>query len=65
MATGVHYPVPLHLQPAYRHLGYGRGDLPVAERLAGAIVSLPLYPRAHRGPGRRGEQAVRSLPPRG
>jgi dTDP-4-amino-4,6-dideoxygalactose transaminase len=42
--TGVHYPVPIHLQPAYAHLGYKRGDLPVAERLAGRILSLPLFP---------------------
>lgn len=42
--TGVHYPVPLHLQPSHRHLGYARGDFPVAERLAASTVSLPLYP---------------------
>ncbi|MCU1429537.1 MAG: Glutamine--scyllo-inositol transaminase [Actinomycetia bacterium] len=44
IATGVHYPLPLHLQPAYRHLGYARGDFPVAEALADSIVSLPCYP---------------------
>jgi dTDP-4-amino-4,6-dideoxygalactose transaminase len=44
IATGVHYPVPLHLQPAYRHLGYARGDFPVSEQLADSIVSLPCYP---------------------
>ncbi len=42
--TGVHYPVPLHLQPAYAHLGYRRGQMPVAERLASRIVSLPMFP---------------------
>jgi dTDP-4-amino-4,6-dideoxygalactose transaminase len=42
--TGVHYPVPLHLQPAFTHLGYKRGQLPVAERIASTILSLPLYP---------------------
>jgi len=44
IATGVHYPIPLHLQPAYQYLGYKRGDFPVAEKLAGAILSLPLWP---------------------
>ena len=40
----IHYPVPLHLQPAYRHLGYGKGDFKVAENQAEEILSLPLYP---------------------
>jgi len=42
--TGVHYPVPLHLQPAFAECGMKRGDLPVAERACGEIVSLPLWP---------------------
>jgi dTDP-3-amino-3,4,6-trideoxy-alpha-D-glucose transaminase len=42
--AGVHYPVPLHLQPAGRHLGCARGSFPVSERLAERILSLPLYP---------------------
>ena len=42
--TGIHYPVPLHLTEAYQALGYpGRGSLPVAERLADQILSLPMY----------------------
>jgi len=44
IATGIHYPVPVHLQPAYRDLGYGPGDLPVSERAAREVLSLPLYP---------------------
>lgn len=42
--TLIHYPVPAHLQPAYRDLGQGKGSCPVAERAAQEIVSLPLYP---------------------
>ena len=41
--TLVHYPVPVHLQEAYADLGYRRGDLPVTERIAGEILSLPMY----------------------
>jgi dTDP-4-amino-4,6-dideoxygalactose transaminase len=44
VATGIHYPVPVHLQPAYQRLGYQRGSLPVTEKLVGRILSLPLYP---------------------
>jgi dTDP-4-amino-4,6-dideoxygalactose transaminase len=44
IATGLHYPIPLHLQPAYRHLGYKEGDFPVAEKAAKRILSLPMYP---------------------
>ena len=44
VATAVHYPIPLHLQPAFRHLGHGPGDFPVAERLASEVVSLPMHP---------------------
>jgi dTDP-4-amino-4,6-dideoxygalactose transaminase len=42
--TGIHYPVPLHLQPAYGYLKYKEGDLPVAEEKARTILSLPMYP---------------------
>ena len=44
VATAIHYPSPVHRQPAYRHLGYELGSLPETERAAGAILSLPLYP---------------------
>jgi dTDP-4-amino-4,6-dideoxygalactose transaminase len=44
IGTGIHYPIPIHLQPAYRDLGYLRGDFPIAEQAAGRILSLPMYP---------------------
>jgi dTDP-4-amino-4,6-dideoxygalactose transaminase len=44
VGTGIHYPVPLHLQPALAHLGYRQGDLPVTEELANTELSLPVYP---------------------
>lgn len=44
IATAVHYPIPVHRQPAYHRLGYAPGSLPVTEALAGRILSLPLYP---------------------
>jgi dTDP-4-amino-4,6-dideoxygalactose transaminase len=42
--TGIHYPLPCHLQPAYRHLGYKPGDFPHTETLCQEILSLPMYP---------------------
>ncbi|MGO8731495.1 MAG: DegT/DnrJ/EryC1/StrS family aminotransferase [Terriglobia bacterium] len=42
--TGLHYPIPLHLQEAYRSLGCRRGDFPVSEGLAERALSLPMYP---------------------
>ena len=43
IATGIHYPIPVHLQPAYADLGHAPGDFPVSERQAGQILSLPMY----------------------
>ena len=45
IGTGIHYPIPLHLQNAYIHLRYQAGDFPVAEAVAGRILSLPMYPQ--------------------
>jgi dTDP-4-amino-4,6-dideoxygalactose transaminase len=54
IATGVHYPRPVHLQPAFTDLGYGAGAFPVSETLARETLSLPIYPEL-------GEAAVRSV----
>ena len=45
IGTGLHYPIPLHLQAAYTNLGYRNGDLPVAEKVAHEILSLPMFPQ--------------------
>lgn len=44
VATGIHYPLPVHLQPYYRALGHGEGTFPVAERMSATILSLPMHP---------------------
>jgi dTDP-4-amino-4,6-dideoxygalactose transaminase len=49
VGTGLHYPVPVHLQTAYAHLGYKAGDFPVSEKLAGEILSLPMFPQLSKG----------------
>jgi dTDP-4-amino-4,6-dideoxygalactose transaminase len=45
VGTGIHYPVPLHLQQAYSALGYRNGDLPITEKVSSEILSLPMYPQ--------------------
>jgi dTDP-4-amino-4,6-dideoxygalactose transaminase len=47
--SGVHYPIPLHRQPVYHRLGYAPGSLPVAERAAEEVLSLPIYPELPAG----------------
>jgi dTDP-4-amino-4,6-dideoxygalactose transaminase len=44
IGTGIHYPIPLHLQKAYSSMNYGPGDFPVSERVAADIISLPMFP---------------------
>jgi dTDP-4-amino-4,6-dideoxygalactose transaminase len=43
VGTGIHYPIPLHLQKAYEYLGYAQGSFPVTEKVASEILSLPMY----------------------
>ena len=46
--TGLHYPIPLHLQKAYKYLGYNEGDFPVAEECSKQILSVPMFPELTR-----------------
>jgi dTDP-4-amino-4,6-dideoxygalactose transaminase len=59
IGTGLHYPIPLHLQKGYaQQLGYCAGDFPVTEKLADSILSLPMYPQLRK---QQQEQVVREL----
>lgn len=49
ISAGIHYPIPVHLQPPFRAYGYGRGDFPVVEAAADRILSLPMYPHITAG----------------
>ena len=44
ISTGLHYPIPLHLQKAYANNGFKEGDFPVTEKVASEILSLPMFP---------------------
>jgi dTDP-4-amino-4,6-dideoxygalactose transaminase len=56
--TGLHYPIPLHLQKAYKHLGYKAGDFPVSERVGRECLSLPMFPELT---GRQQEAVAEAL----
>ena len=60
VASGVHYPLPIHLQPAHRDLGYAPGDFPVTEALADAMLSLPMYPQLPAGAPERVAAVLRA-----
>ena len=64
VATGIHYPIPIHLSEAYAPLGLVSGDLPVAERDAGRICSLPMSPLMEERDVERVAEAARSFDPR-
>lgn len=61
VASAIHYPTPIHLTEAYEHLGLGPGSLPICERLAGQICSLPLFVGMSDGELERIAQAVASF----
>ncbi len=60
IATGIHYPLPLHLQPAFSHLGYKAGDMPCAEAAATQILSLPMFPEVSREQTQRVAEVIRT-----
>lgn len=62
VATDIHYPVPIHLQPAYSELGMERGSLPLTEQYAAEILSLPMYPELTRDEIKRCAEIIRSFP---
>ncbi len=61
IGTGIHYPIPLHLQKAYGSLGYAPGDFPVCEAVAAQIVSLPMFPQLSTEQQARVVKEVRSV----
>lgn len=64
ISYGLHYPVPLHLQAAYSHLGYGPGDFPAAEKLSREILSLPMFPALGVEQQKRIAELIGALPSR-
>ncbi|RZU00797.1 DegT/DnrJ/EryC1/StrS family aminotransferase [Rivibacter subsaxonicus] len=61
--TGVHYPIPVHLQPAYADLGYGVGAFPHAERASAEVLSLPMFPELSEAQCETVCAALRALAP--
>jgi dTDP-4-amino-4,6-dideoxygalactose transaminase len=61
IGCGVHYPVPIHLQEAYRDLGYEQGAFPIAERSAKEFVSLPMFPELTSAQVERVVQCVKEI----
>jgi dTDP-4-amino-4,6-dideoxygalactose transaminase len=59
--TGIHYPVPVHLQPAYQSLGHRAGDFPEAERQAARVLSLPMFPELSESQIARVAESVRAF----
>jgi dTDP-4-amino-4,6-dideoxygalactose transaminase len=61
ISTGLHYPVPVHLQKAFAHLGYREGDFPVSERIARQCLTLPLFPEMTESQQERVVDALRQV----
>lgn len=61
ISTGIHYPIPLHLQKAYESMNFKQGDFPVTERVAAGIVSLPMFPQMTDGQVKEVAAKVREL----
>jgi dTDP-4-amino-4,6-dideoxygalactose transaminase len=59
--TGIHYPIPVHLLPAYADLGYIKGDFPHSEQAADEVLSLPMFPELSRDQCEEVSEAVASL----
>jgi dTDP-4-amino-4,6-dideoxygalactose transaminase len=58
IGTGLHYPVPVHLQKAYAGKGYKEGDFPITEKVSSEILSLPMFPELT---GEQTEYVVKSI----
>jgi dTDP-4-amino-4,6-dideoxygalactose transaminase len=61
ISTVIHYPIPIHLQPAYANLRHRRGDFPIAEGLADRVLSLPMYAELREGDIEFVAQAVKAF----
>jgi dTDP-4-amino-4,6-dideoxygalactose transaminase len=61
--TAIHYPIPIHLQEAYAHLGYKKGSFPITEQCADEILSLPMYPELTEGEIKAVAKAIREFSP--
>jgi dTDP-4-amino-4,6-dideoxygalactose transaminase len=59
--TGIHYPIPLHLQKAYEAFGFKKGDFPVTEKVASEILSLPMYPQLQEAAQERVVQKIQEF----
>lgn len=61
IGTLIHYPIPPHLQQAYQHLGYQKGDFPIAEAMANTCLSIPMFPGLHQQQVQQVASAIQSF----